>query len=296
MIEFHADDFGLFPEQSRRILACRAQGDLNGTSLMPNSPCLEACLDLLRPYAGGMRLTVHLNLMEGKSLCPPEEVPLLTNAEGVFSVSFGSLLLAPLGRLRGEYRRELKAELRAQIHALLPFLTEVEAPLRLDGHAHWHMLPIVFDALMELIEEEQLPVRYIRMPAEPIGLYARHLGRIFPFHPINLVKTALLRILCRRNRRRHRRALAGMEQAVFLGVLFSGGFTLDKFRLLLPDAAHLAQRRGWDLELLAHPGAVYEPEDIRALTNRNDVAFLSSPAREREAEAFLMLKEVAHAE
>ena len=291
MIEFHADDYGLFPAQSRRILACRQRGALNGTSLMPNSPHLAECLEMLRPWAAGMHLTVHLNLMEGKSLSPIGALPLLTDKEGVFAVPFLTLLLAPLSPKREEYRRQLKTELRAQIRAVRPFLTELGAPLRLDGHAHWHMLPIVFDALMDVIREDELPVRYIRMPAEPLGLYARHLGHIFPFHPINLVKTTLLRLLCRRNRRRYRHELSGMEQALFLGVLFSGGFTLDKFRLLLPDAVRLAKKRDWQLELLAHPGAVYEPEDIRALTNRDDVAFLTSPARQKEAEAFLKLKE-----
>ena len=296
MIEFHADDYGLFPEQSKRILVCRSGGVLNGTSLMPNSEHLNSCLEMLRPYAPGMRLTVHLNLLEGASLCPAEELPLLVDAQGVFRVSFLTLLLAPLSRKRDEYRRELRSELRAQIRAVQPFLAELDAPLRLDGHAHWHMLPIVFDALMDVIREDALPVRYIRMPSEPLSLYLRHLARIFPFHPINLVKTALLRILCRRNRRRYYRELADLEQSLFLGVLFSGGFTLEKFRLLLPDAIQMAKKRGWDLELLAHPGAVYEPEDVRALTSRDDVVFLTSPARKTEAAAFLSLKEDDYAD
>ena len=296
MIEFHADDYGLFPEQSKRILACRSGGVLNGTSLMPNSEHLAECLEMLRPYADGMRLTVHLNLLEGASLCPAEELPLLVDAKGVFRVPFLTLLLAPLSRKRDEYRRELRSELRAQIRAVQPFLAELGAPLRLDGHAHWHMLPIVFDALMDVIREDELPVRYIRMPSEPLSLYLHHLVRIFPFHPINLVKTALLRILCRRNRRRYRKELAGLEHSLFMGVLFSGGFTLEKFRLLLPDAVRMAKRRGWDLELLAHPGAVYEPEDVRALTSRDDVVFLTSPAREKEAAALISLKEDDYAD
>ena len=44
MTEFHADDYGLFPAQSRRILECCTGGALNGTSLLPNSPWLEDCL------------------------------------------------------------------------------------------------------------------------------------------------------------------------------------------------------------------------------------------------------------
>ena len=296
MIEFHADDYGLFRRQSERILNCRLNGVLNGTSIFPNSPHLAECMALLRPAAEGMRLTVHLNLMEGRSLCPPSEIPLLVDGEGVFSVSFLRLLLVPPGMARRVWKEQLKRELSAQIGALRPYLEELGLPLRLDGHAHWHMLPVVFDALMELIEEERLPVRYIRMPSEPLGLYIRHLPRIFPFHPINLVKTALLRLLCRRNRRKYAPRLAGLEQSLFLGVLFSGCFSYDKFRLLLPDARRLAEKRGWDLELLAHPGAVYEPEDIRLLTSREDAAFLSHPNRKEEAQAFLRLKGALHDE
>ena len=291
MIEFHADDYGLFPEQSRRILRCREEGVLNAVSIFPNSPDLQRCLEQLDPVARELRLTIHLNLMEGKSLCPPEELPLLVDGEGVFRVSFSSLLLAPLTGKYGQYRQQLKRELSAQIHALLPYLQAQGAPLRLDGHAHWHMVPVVFDALMDVIREEELPVEYIRMPAEPVGLFFRHLPALFPFHPINIVKTALLRILCRRDRRRHGQALARMKQSLFLGVLFSGNFGYAKFRALLPDARRLAENRGWDLELLAHPGAVYEPEDVEKLTNRDDVRFLTSTCRDEEGQALRRLKE-----
>ncbi len=291
MIEFHADDYGLFPEQSRRILRCREEGVLNAVSIFPNSPDLQRCLEQLDPVARELRLTIHLNLMEGRSLCPPEQLPLLVDGEGVFRVSFSSLLLAPLTGKYGQYRQQLKRELSAQIHALLPYLQAQGAPLRLDGHAHWHMVPVVFDALMDVIREEELPVEYIRMPAEPVGLFFRHLPALFPFHPINIVKTALLRILCRRDRRRHGQALARMKQSLFLGVLFSGNFGYAKFRALLPDARRLAENRGWDLELLAHPGAVYEPEDVEKLTNRDDVRFLTSPCRDEEGQALRRLKE-----
>ena len=290
MIEFHADDYGLFPEQSRRILRCRDNGVLNGISIMPNSPYLEECLKLLRPHAEGMAFTVHLNLMEGKAISEPEQIPLLVNQDGVFSVSFLRLLLISFGRKRTEYLRQIKNELLLQIAALQPFLEEQHAALRLDGHAHWHMLPVVFDALMEAIKENQLPVCYIRIPSEPVGLYLRHLFHIFPFHPINLVKTALLRILARRNCRRYKREFAEMEKGIFFGVFFSGNFNYRKFCLLLPEAEKLSAQ-GVHVEFLAHPGAVYEELDVASLTNRNDVVFLSDTHRNDEAEALIQLKD-----
>lgn len=293
MTEFHADDYGLFPAQTERILQCYRDGALTGVSLMPNSPCLAQCLEQLPE--GNLALTVHLNLMEGRCVAPREELPHLVDGEGVFRVSFASLLFC---RFTGHYEasfRELKRELAAQIHALLPVFRQRGAELRLDGHAHWHMLPIVFDALMEVLKEEKLPVRYIRIPREPLRLLLRHFPGILPFHPINIVKSLLLHLLAGRNLRRHRAELCGMERKLFLGVLFSGHFDYDKIRLLLPDLQKEAAGRGWGLELLLHPGAVYEEEDIRALTNRDDLRFLTSPDRRVEAEALCRLKkEEAH--
>lgn len=295
MTEFHADDYGLFPTQSGRILRCRREGALNGTSIMPNSPWLEQCLDMLPEE--GIALSVHLNLMEGRCLAPKEELPLLTDAEGVFRVSFLRLLLCPLTGRRGEYRAQIKKELRAQIRALQPAFARFGQPLRLDGHAHWHMLPVVFDALMELIAEEELPVAYIRIPREPFALFWRHLSEILPVSPINIVKTLLLHMLAGRNLRRHRERLSRMEKKLFIGVLFSGRFDYKRMRSLLPDAERLAEACGWGLELLAHPGAVYEEEDIRQLTNRDDHRFLTSPDRETEAECFCRIgeREASHA-
>ncbi|MBR1456906.1 MAG: ChbG/HpnK family deacetylase [Oscillospiraceae bacterium] len=291
MTEFHADDYGLFPTQSQRILDCYHEGVLNGVSVMPNSPWLPRCMEMLEEQGARPLLSVHLNLMEDRCLSPKEEVPLLVDGDGVFRVSFGRLLLARLSPRREAYKRQLKAELRAQIAAAAPYLERAGAELRLDGHAHWHMLPLAFDALMELIAEEALPVRYIRIPMEPLSVYLRHGLRIFPFHPINVVKTLILRLLSKRALRRWGRELAGMEQKVFLGVLFSDHFSYEKMRMILPDAEAYAAARGMGLELLAHPGAVLEPEDIAKLTNRDDRRFLTSEGRRTEAEAFVRLRE-----
>ena len=40
------------------------------------------------------------------------------------------------------------------------------------------------------------------------------------------------------------------------------------------------------LEILAHPGGVYESDDLAELTHKDDAAFLSSRFRRDEAEMF----------
>lgn len=289
MTEFHADDYGLFIAQSKRILQCRETGALNGISIIPNGDELADCLSLLPDT--GLLLTVHLNLMQGRCLADPSSVPLLTDENGFFSVGFGELLFCSLFRKREIYKQQLKRELSAQIHTLLPIFQGKNLPLRIDGHAHWHMIPVVFDALMEVIQDEQLSVSYIRIPAEPVGVYLKNFFHILPFPLINIIKSLLLRILARINRHRWKEVLRHSEERVFLGILLSGCFDLRRMKAVLPDAQALAEKRRCSLELLAHPGAVHEAADIARVTNEDDRRFFTSHAREREAEGLMHIRE-----
>lgn len=283
-IEYHADDYGMFPAQSRRILDCHMNGLLNGVSIMPNGSYLDGGLADLAAFEDKIAVTVHLNLIEGNSLCAPEEVPLLTDEQGVFRVSFGKLLLHSFLPDRNRYRDQLRKELRAQIRTVA--MRTQGQPLRLDGHAHYHMLPVVFDALMDVIREDNLPVSYIRIPREYLSVYLRSPGTLLAFSLINLLKVVILNILSHRANRKYGDVLKRMEQKLFMGVFFSGQMYRENVEPVLPHAIKLAEKLGKDLEVLAHPGGVYEPEDISCLTCREDIAFLTSEKRRRERSLF----------
>jgi len=287
-IDFHADDYGLFKTQSRRILKCRRDGVLTGISIIANGCELDSCLRMLPEEKP--ELTVHLNLMSGHCVAPADKVDLLVDENGVFNVRFRDLLLSPFtGRMR-KYREQIREEYRAQIKVLLPLFRESGQPLRVDGHAHWHVLPVAFDALMDLQREDgEIDIRYIRLPYEPFGLYLRNFTRVFPFPPINIVKSVLLRILIRRDLLCWSREMKSVEKKVFLGVMFSGCFDIRRMRALIPGALELAGRKGQKLEILAHPGAVYEKEDLARVTCRDDRIFLSSRNRRTEAKSFLKM-------
>lgn len=290
-IEYHADDFGLFLTQSKRILDCHINGILNGISVMPNSDSVEECMNLLIPYENDIAVTVHLNIIEGRSLSPVEEVPLLTDKNGVFSVSFGKLLISSFLPSRKNYRQQLKRELRAQINAVKMFLP-VDAQIRLDGHAHYHMLPVVFDALMDVIQEDCLKVSYIRIPREYPALYLKHWKCLRYSSPINLLKVLILNVLANRNERKYRETLNQFDKKIFMGVFLSGRMYQECVLPILPDAEELAKKKNWGVEVLAHPGGVFEEEDITKLTNPDDVAFLTSDSRRKEALLFLSRRKV----
>ena len=89
MIEFHADDYGMFPKAAERILECIENGSINGISIMPNGPCLEACMDLLqKKCTKPVKIAIHLNLMTQRPLSEPERIPDLVRADGSFCVLF----------------------------------------------------------------------------------------------------------------------------------------------------------------------------------------------------------------
>ena len=289
MTEFHADDYGLFLEQSERILACFEHGVLNGTSIISNGSELDACLQLLPEK--GMQLSVHLNLMQGRCLAPVEEVPLLADGKGQFRVTFAQLLFSGFTGKRESYKQQIKAEYRAQIRKLLPLFRQTGQELRIDGHAHWHVVPVAFDALMEVICEDNLPVAYIRLPDEPLRLYLRHLVQMMPFPGINIIKVLLLKLLVSRDRRKWKEKLQQIEQKLFLGVMLSGCFDYRRMKTILPAAESMAAEKGIGLEILAHPGSVKLKENLAKVTNQDDYRFFTSPAREEEGKAFLMLKQ-----
>ena len=290
-IEYHADDFGMFPTQSQRILDCYRNGCLNGISVMPNSPWLETTMEAFRPFQNEIAVTVHLNLIEGKSLGTKEKVGLLTDDQGIFRTSFFHLLLHSYLPGRKVLRQQLKEEFRLQIAAVQKYLAP-EQPVRLDGHAHYHMIPVAFDALMDVMEEEKLNVSYIRIPREYLSLYMRHKPCRQSAPTINLVKVGILNLLSVRNQWKHRQRLSGLDKKLFMGVFLSGRMDLENVAPTLADACALAERRGWGLEILAHPGGVYEPEDICQLTHPDDVQFLTSDMRRKEASLFQIREKV----
>lgn len=282
--EYHADDYGLFPTQSHRILDCHRNGNLNGISIFPNSPHLRECMSDMDQFSEEVAVTVHLNIIEGKSLTA---VPLLTDGDGNLNCAFGSLLLRSFLPGRDKYRQQLKRELLAQIRAVQTCFPE-NVPVRLDGHAHYHMLPVVFDALMDVIREEKLNVSYIRIPREHLRIYLPCLHRLHDFSPINLIKVLILNLLSLRARIRYGNYLKTLEQKLFLGVFLSGRMYYENVIHILPRAVSLAERKGMDLEILGHPGGVFEPEDIAQITSHEDKTFLTSPLRNREKSLYLI--------
>lgn len=291
---FHADDFGANAEISQHILDCYREGALTSMSVLPNSPYLDACMELFTPYRGQIRVSVHFNLAEGPCLSDPAEVPWLVDGRGMFAVSFFKVLMLSFTGKRKELKRQIKAEMRAQLARMLPYVDT----LRFDSHQHYHMIPVVLESILEAVSElpqtqagkrwlassplHRAEIEFIRIPAEPLLPFLKHPALYRTYRPINFVKNIVLNAL---NAMDGRLLAAYRDRsAVFFGILLSGGMDLERVAKLLPSFERIAKRRGLPLEVLCHPGGVKEPDGLMDIKNKDCVAFYTSSGRKREKE------------
>lgn len=295
MIEFHADDYAMFPGESRRILDCYHNGVLNGVSVLTNGPYLKKCMETLMKEAPDMLLTVHINFYEGIAITPANEVPLLTDNTGRFNISFGKICLASyvMPWKRNEYRRQLAKEIEAQILALKPWCPN---GFRLDGHGHYHMIPVVFDALCDVIKKNHLKVTYIRVPNEELSMYRASKKELVDFRPLNLLKVFILKVFARRNERKYPKLFARLQKHIFVGVYYPMRY--ENAVPLLREGKKLIKQRSerdgieWNYEMLFHPGNITDPKDLESVTIGKDKSFFVSQDRVRDYEALHKLKSI----
>ena len=175
---------------SERIKTCIDKGALKKVSVFLNFNTLD-----LNKISQGKKvdLSLHLNLVEGKCISDSSKVNLLTDKEGNFKHTFGGLFLCNLFN-KSEFEAQVYREVRAQILLWRDFLPDNEE-LLIDSHQHTHMIPAVFKAVLRVLHEEKIRLKYLRIPAEPILPYIKTPSLYFTYNPVNMVKQWLLKYL-----------------------------------------------------------------------------------------------------
>lgn len=291
-IIFHADDFGANEEVSRHILDCFYKGALASLSVLPNSPKLAECMDMLRPVQEKLHVSIHFNLVEGPCVAKPDEVALLVNEKGMLDISFFQVLSISLFGTSAKKRmlhKQIKTELQAQLMRMLPYIKD----LRIDSHQHYHMIPLVLDCILEIVEElpkteagkkwlsgKKPEITFLRVPVDPLLPYFLYPDLYLTYRPINLVKNLVLKILSFLNRKK----LGPLRNrsAVFFGILLSGKMDLERVERLLPAFEKISEKKNLPLEVLCHPGGVERPDKLMDLENADCVAFYRSQGRKLE--------------
>lgn len=261
-----ADDLGLTRRATDSILEAFDRGAVTSTSILANGEATEYALQEYQKRRGGLTLAVHLDLTEGKALSDPKEIPHLVNANGMFKNSSTSLLLTYLfssNSRRKELREQVERELRAQWQRIRAEVS-VDAA---NGHQHVHMIPFVFDIVLELPD-----IRYIRIPTEPFYYVRGNLRTYFSMHA--LTRYAFL-FLGWRNRA-HTSASNIRTNDYLLGFLFSGHMTYDN---VAAGLSALRNYRPGIVELVFHPGVAERSEFDKDHANS---AWYLSPAHQAE--------------
>ena len=180
----NADDFGISEAYNRAVLEGYEFGILKSTSLTANGEAFEEACKKVIPACPDLGVGIHLNIIEGKALCP--DLDQLTDTQSNFNNSFGALLLKSLNPNNKTFMEQIEKEFRAQIEKVIS-RTKVT---HIDSHVHTHSIPKIFELTAKLAKE--YGIKQIRTQFEKPYLMP-DASRIFNRkYPINLIKVTLL--------------------------------------------------------------------------------------------------------
>ena len=253
----HADDFGVSKGITDNICLSYDKGALTSTSIVPNGHAFTYAMQEYNSRPD-LRLSIHLNLVEGKPLLPQDKVPLLVNKNGDFYLSFVKLWLKYLlstRQKRFELKSQVKQELKTQIGRVLKYCNN-NYNVNIDSHLHYHMIPFIFDAICDL--NNKFFFSYIRIPNEPFYLNIKLLLKNFSIY--NLIKFVLLKILSKQSKIILKKNNISSNDH-FIGVLFSGNMSLYSMKTALDKINNQKTNDEKIIEILFHPGGARAGEE-----------------------------------
>ena len=262
LVDIHADDYAYSLNTSRDMLECVKQGKLDSFSIICNTKWFEECIELLYKEIPNLpflpKLSIHLNLPEG------------TGVTDLLPISWGKLFLSSYSFSRNSVKEKLKEELRWQINTTQKAIDKcieiakknniecTQNGIRIDSHIHTHPIPVVFDALTEVIKEDKLNIEYIRNPKEPILPFLKQLSLIPSYGIVNMIKNRILMFYSYKIDKYC--DLHKIDKMYMWGLMMSGHMDYDRIKVLYNDLVDYSSKRDRNLELLFHPGKAVQDE------------------------------------
>lgn len=261
-VDIHADDYGYSINTSLDMLECMRKGCLNSFSIICNNSLFEESMELLYKEIPSLPflplISIHLNIPEGKS------------ESDLFPMSWGRLFLSSYSFNKKQVKQELKKELKRQIDKTQKVIekcitiakdNDIECKqkgIRIDSHIHTHLIPVVWEALTEVIEEEKYDVEYIRNPKEPLSPFLKNISLIGTYGVANLIKNRILMFYSGEVDRYCEQH--NLDKMYMWGLAMSGHMDYDRIQKVYPDMLKKAERDKRKLELLFHPGKALPEE------------------------------------
>jgi predicted glycoside hydrolase/deacetylase ChbG (UPF0249 family) len=158
----NADDLGADGGRNAGILEAVEAGAAKSVSLLANGPATaQAMADIRSGKYAGVSIGLHLNLSEGKPVCP--DLRLLTGNDGCFPGKGAAQTL-----LRREDAAELEEEVLREVEAQIGLLLAAKIPIiHIDGHQHLHVFPAVRKSALAAARKYGIP--WVRIPYETPG-------------------------------------------------------------------------------------------------------------------------------
>jgi hopanoid biosynthesis associated protein HpnK len=227
------------------IEAAHRGGLLSSASLMVGEPDAADAVARARRLPG-LKVGLHVVLIEGTPVSPPDEIPDLVDSRGRFPSDM--VMSGFRFFFRPKVRRQLAREIRAQFDAF------ARTGLALDHantHKHIHLHPTVAALIIRIGREFGL--KAMRLPAEPSAPIAAAEPRDGSWrNGMTALGDTALRLWTRTLRRRFTRAGIVANDHVF-GLAWSGAMTEDRLLRLIP---HLPEGVS---EIYFHPARELTP-------------------------------------
>jgi len=262
---FSADDFGLDPAVNDAVEIAHRDGLLAATSLMVGEAAAEPAVAIARRHPG-LRVGLHVALVEATPVSDPADIPDLVDAAGRFPgdmVSAGFRFFFKPG-----IRAQLAREIRAQFEA---FRRTGLALDHANTHKHIHLHPTVARLIVEIGRDYGL--KSMRLPVEPAGPVAASEGHAAP----GGLGAAALRAWTGQLKAMLRRQGIATNDQVF-GLAWSGAMTEARVAALIP---HLPDGVS---EIYFHPATTLTPslaQTMPAYRHADELAALISPEVKR---------------
>lgn len=262
MVDIHADDYAYSLNTSIDILECLKKGKLNSFSIICNTIGFEDSMELLYSAIPSLpflpNISIHLNLPEGKGITD------------LLPTSWAKLFLASYSFNKKAVKEKLKKELKWQIDTTQKAIGKCieiakannieckQKGIRIDSHIHTHPIPIVWGALLEVIEDEKYEIEFIRNPKEPIIPFLKRISLIPSYGLANIIKNRILMLYSKKID--NYCDLHKIDKMYMWGLMMSGHMDFDRVNALYDDMIKKANADNRNLELLFHPGMAKEDE------------------------------------
>lgn len=156
----NADDFGRHELINKAVEEACTKGCLRSATVMPGGKAFDDAIAIAKrnPSLG---LGIHLTLVNGQPILPPEEIPSLVTEQGAFYDDYLQFVKRFfVGKIK---MTDVRKELTAQVDKVLATGAKLS---HIDSHQHLHTLPGIINIALDLAKKANISA--VRIPQTPL--------------------------------------------------------------------------------------------------------------------------------